>query len=94
MSYLDSLPRAAECIVRHINRIPVMFDSVCGRYLKWEHQQVTGSFRVRGALKKALSLGDWEQALELVSVSAMVVISGGNIQPQIHAEILARWGMG
>jgi threonine dehydratase len=67
---LDWLPRAAERIAPHIKRTPVTFDSARQITLKWENQQVTGSFKVRGALNKVLSLEKWEQQQGLVTASA------------------------
>lgn len=45
-------------------------DAELNLYLKWENQQVTGSFKARGALNKVLTLETWEQAAGLVTASA------------------------
>ena len=39
-------------------------------FLKWENHQVTGSFKLRGALNKVLTLASWELAHGLVTCSA------------------------
>jgi len=39
-------------------------------YLKCENRQITGSFKVRGAFNKALTLQPWERELGLVAASA------------------------
>jgi len=49
---------------------PLTYDSELEIYLKWENQQVTGSFKARGALNKILALTDWERAQGLVTASA------------------------
>ncbi len=49
---------------------PVSYDSDLDAYIKWENKQVTGSFKLRGALNKVLSLADWERARGLVTASA------------------------
>ncbi len=38
--------------------------------LKWENRQITGSFKIRGAYHKTLSLQDWERKMGLVAASA------------------------
>ena len=53
-----------------ICRTPVTYDPELNLYLKWENQQVTGSFKVRGALNKILSLSPHELAQGLVTASA------------------------
>jgi threonine dehydratase len=67
---LDWILRAAERIGPHIRQTPLTFDADLGVWLKWENQQVTGSFKARGALNKVLSLERWEQETGLVAASA------------------------
>ncbi len=67
---LEWLPQAAERIAPHIKRTPVTFDATRQITLKWENQQLTGSFKVRGALNKVLSLEKWEQQQGIVTASA------------------------
>jgi threonine dehydratase len=61
---------AAGRIAPHIVRTPVTYDSRLNVYFKWENQQVTGSFKPRGAFNKVLSLEDWERQAGLVAASA------------------------
>ncbi len=67
---LDLLPLAASRIAPHIKRTPVTFDETRQIHLKWENQQVTGSFKARGALNKVLSLTKDEQQKGIVTASA------------------------
>jgi len=57
-------------IAAHIKRTPLTFDSANNWYFKWENQQVTGSFKARGALNKVLSLEPWEREQGIVTASA------------------------
>jgi threonine dehydratase len=66
----DWIPLAAERIAPHIYLTPLSYDSQNDLYLKWENQQVTGSFKARGALNKVLALQDWERQRGLVTASA------------------------
>jgi len=64
------LEQAYERIAPFIHKTPLTYDSQNNLYLKWENHQVTGSFKVRGALNKVLSLHDWELDRGLVTASA------------------------
>lgn len=64
------ITEAAGRIRPHIIRTPLTHDAERGWFFKWENRQVTGSFKVRGALNKALSLLDWERQVGLVAASA------------------------
>lgn len=66
----DWITHAAARIAPHITQTPLIFDARLGVYLKCENQQVTGSFKARGALNKVLALEAWEQAAGLVAASA------------------------
>lgn len=57
-------------IAAHIQVTPLTHDAGLDIYLKWENQQVTGSFKVRGALNKVMALQPWEQQRGLVAASA------------------------
>ncbi|MFD5825190.1 serine/threonine dehydratase [Lentzea sp. NPDC060358] len=59
-----------RALSQYVRRTPVMHASVDGRPLvfKLEHLQLTGSFKIRGAVHKLLSLG----------ASEVVTASGGN----------------
>jgi threonine dehydratase len=64
------IEQAALRIAPHIRRTLLTNDAELNLYLKWENQQVTGSFKLPGALNKVLSLEAWEQAAGLVTASA------------------------
>lgn len=53
-----------------IDKTPLTFDQNLNVYIKWENQQKTGAFKIRGALNKILTLAPWEQERGLVAVSA------------------------
>lgn len=62
---------AAEKRIRlYIDRTPLEYDPASDLYLKWENQQITGSFKLRGAMNKVMVLEEWERALGLVAASA------------------------
>lgn len=54
----------------HIRTTPLTYDANLGIYFKWENQQITGSFKFRGALNKVLCLQPWERQRGLVTASA------------------------
>ena len=62
--------QAQKRIGPHIQKTSLTHDVKRGLFIKWENQQVTGSFKPRGALNKVLSLADWERAAGLVAASA------------------------
>jgi len=64
------LDQAARRLHGQINQTPLTYDPELGLYLKWENRQLTGSFKIRGALNKILSLERWEQKRGLVTASA------------------------
>jgi len=64
------LEQAYERIDPYIHKTPLTYDANNNLYLKWENHQVTGSFKIRGALNKILSLQDWELERGLVTASA------------------------
>jgi threonine dehydratase len=64
------LEQARERIAPYIKKTPLTFDPLNDIFLKWENHQVTGSFKIRGALNKILSLKDWELERGLVTASA------------------------
>lgn len=53
-----------------LNLTPITFDKNLNLYLKWENQQKTGSFKLRGALNKVLSLGESDLSRGLITCSA------------------------
>ena len=85
---LAEIRRAAERLSGRIHRTPLLSSRILGElagvrlFLKCECFQKTGSFKVRGALNKVLSLTDAERDRGLITVSA------GN-----HAQAVA-WAAG
>jgi len=61
---------ASKRIQPYIQKTPLTFDKEYNIYLKWENHQKTGSFKLRGAINKVLSLQDWELKKGLVTASA------------------------
>jgi len=64
------LTDAQKRIAPHIRTTPLTQDSQRSLWLKWENRQITGSFKLRGALNKVLLLEDWERQAGLVTASA------------------------
>lgn len=94
-SQLDVLKETLEAEERirpHIRRTPLdhsryLSDLTGGEvYLKLENTQITGSFKLRGAVNKLLSLGDEERARGIVTAST------GN-HAAATAWALARFGI-
>lgn len=54
----------------YIKETPLTHDPANNLYLKWENQQRSGSFKVRGAFNKVLTLEPWERERGLVAASA------------------------
>ena len=67
---IEWIQEAANRISPYIRETPLMFDPEFDLYLKWENQQVTGSFKARGAFNKVLVLEDWEREAGLLAASA------------------------
>lgn len=61
---------ASRRIDGQLNHTPITFDQDLDLYFKWENQQVTGSFKIRGAFNKVLLLTPEERARGLVTCSA------------------------
>ncbi len=66
----DWLLAAQARIAPHIRITPLKHDHQRNLWLKWENQQITGSFKLRGALNKVLWLEEWERQAGLVTASA------------------------
>jgi threonine dehydratase len=64
------LEEAKQRLASHCVITPVTYDAELDLYLKWENQQVTGSFKARGAINKVLTLEAWERERVLVTASA------------------------
>lgn len=61
---------AYQRIRSYLHTTPLTHDPNLNVYFKWENQQQTGSFKLRGALNKILSLPEWERTQGLVAASA------------------------
>jgi threonine dehydratase len=64
------LTQATSRLKDQIVHTPLTHDTTNDLYLKWENRQRTGSFKLRGALNKVLTLEDWERQRGLVTASA------------------------
>lgn len=64
------ITQAVERVQPYIDKTPLSYDDQLNLYIKWENQQRTGSFKVRGAYNKVLTLQDWEIGVGLVAASA------------------------
>ncbi len=62
--------QALDRIRPHVKITPLTHDPELDCFFKWENQQTTGSFKLRGAVNKAFSLQDWELEKGLVAASA------------------------
>ncbi len=67
---VERVEKASRRIDRLITHTPITYDQNLDLYYKWENQQITGSFKIRGALNKILSLTPEERANGLVTCSA------------------------
>lgn len=61
---------AYQRIRSYLYTTPLTYNPNLKVYFKWENQQQTGSFKLRGALNKILSLPEWERNRGLVAASA------------------------
>lgn len=61
---------AQERISPHILQTPISFDAGLQVYFKWENRQTSGSFKLRGAYNKILTLQPWELERGIVTASA------------------------
>jgi threonine dehydratase len=66
----DWLKEAQDRIAATIRITPLTYDPENELYIKWENRQVTGSFKLRGALNKILVLQPWERERGIVAASA------------------------
>ena len=64
------LDEAQQRLAGKVLHTPMTYDGEFDLYLKWENRQLTGSFKVRGAFNKVLSLQPWERQRGLVTASA------------------------
>jgi threonine dehydratase len=66
----DWFQQAYDRIRHYVKITPLTHDPEIDCYFKWENQQTTGSFKLRGAVNKVFSLQDWELEKGLVAASA------------------------
>ena len=64
------LQAAQKRIEGLISETPLTYDETLGVFFKWENQQTTGSFKLRGAANKILSLQEWERENGIITCSA------------------------
>ena len=67
---IEWVEEAYRKLSTQVIKTPVTYDPKLEIYFKWENLQSTGSFKLRGALNKILSLQDWELKNGLVTCSA------------------------
>lgn len=86
--------QARARIAPHINHTQTTHDPARNWYIKWENQQITGSFKARGALNKVLSLAAWELDRGIVTASAGnhgqgVALAGKLVQARVTVFVPA-----
>jgi len=67
---VEWLHAARERIERIVKETPLTYDDALGVFFKWENQQITGSFKIRGAVNKILSMQVWERENGVITCSA------------------------
>jgi threonine dehydratase len=73
---LDDVQTAGERIAPHVVQTPTTRDEILSQrldadvWLKWENRQTTGSFKLRGALNKLLSLPSNRHGQRVIAASA------------------------
>ncbi len=73
---IDDIRAAAETLAGHVLRTPTVYSPALSEmtgaevFLKLENQQLTGSFKVRGAFVRMAALSDAERAAGVVAASA------------------------
>lgn len=67
---IDKIYKAANLISAHVRKTPLVFDHEMAIWIKWESDQITGAFKLRGALSKILNLTMQERVLGVVAASA------------------------
>ncbi len=76
LEYIDKIKGAKEKISSYVHETPLDYSTTFSKivnakiYLKLENLQKTGSFKVRGAFNKLLSLKDEERKRGVIAVSA------------------------
>ncbi len=67
---IEWIEQAQARLAPRILQTPVTYDEELRVFLKWENRQKTGSFKIRGATNKVLTLEAWERERGLVTASA------------------------
>jgi len=67
---LAEIEQAAIRIAPHIRSTPLTHDPALDLWIRWENQQITGSFKPRGALNALLALPPAERTRGIVACSA------------------------
>lgn len=67
---IEWLYEAQRRIKGYIKQTSLTYDDSLGVFIKWENLQTTGSFKIRGAANKILSLQDWERDNGIITCSA------------------------
>lgn len=67
---IEWFEQAAQRIAPSLRVTPLRYDPDLDIYLKLENQQITGSFKARGALNRVLTLQPWERQAGIVTASA------------------------
>ncbi len=87
--HLNEIKLARETIKDIINETPILYSPIfskinnCSVYLKCENLQITGAYKIRGALNKIRSLSDEEKSRGVVCSSA-----GNHAQGVAYASTL------
>ena len=87
--HLNEIKLARETIKDIINKTPILYSPIfskinnCSVYLKCENLQITGAYKIRGALNKIRSLSDEEKSRGVVCSSA-----GNHAQGVAYASTL------
>jgi threonine dehydratase len=82
------LDEANQRLKGRVKVTPLLEDARAGWFIKWENQQETGSFKLRGALNKVLTLLPEERSVGLVCASAGnhgqgVAVAGRQVGAQV-----------
>jgi threonine dehydratase len=82
---IEWLTQANDRLRSFVTHTPITYDGDHHLLIKWESYQITGSFKVRGALNRVFNLQDWEVKHGLVTTSA-----GNHGQGLAYAGKIAR----
>lgn len=88
--YLEKIINVRENIKDTVIKTPLLYSNVFSKisnnnvYMKCENLQLTGAYKIRGALNKILSLSEGEKSIRVVCFSA-----GNHAQGVAYASSLA-----